>query len=88
MPKKANIFESFSHSAIQQFKEAFGIMDTDKDGLLSASDLVAAFGAHGKSIGSGDAQVRNNMIIVCVIVKLYHCTIAMVSLIQDDMRRP
>ena len=57
MPKKANIFESFSHSAIQQFKEAFGIMDTDKDGLLSASDLVAAFGAHGKSIGSGDARV-------------------------------
>merc|ERR1712213_184623 len=56
MPKKANIFESFSHSAIQQFKEAFGIMDTDKDGLLSASDLVADFGAHGKSIGSGDAQ--------------------------------
>merc|ERR1711973_210011 len=56
MPKKANIFESFSHSAIQQFKEAFGIMGADKDGLLSASDLVAAFGAHGKSIGSGDAQ--------------------------------
>ena len=60
MPKKANIFESFSHSAIQQFKEAFGIMDADKDGLLSASDLVAAFGAHGKSVGSGDAQVINN----------------------------
>ena len=58
MPKKANIFESFSHSAIQQFKEAFGIMDADKDGLLSASDLVAAFGAHGKSVGSGDAQVN------------------------------
>merc|ERR1711910_10981 len=56
MPKKANIFESFSHSAIQQFKEAFGIMDTDKDGLLSSSDLVAAFAAHGKSIGGGDAQ--------------------------------
>ena len=33
-------------------------MDADKDGLLSASDLVAAFGAHGKSIGSGDAQVN------------------------------
>ena len=57
MPKKANIFESFSHSAIQQIKEAFGIMDTDKDGLLSSSDLVAAFAAHGKSIGGGDAQV-------------------------------
>ncbi len=30
----------------------------DKDGLLSASDLVAAFAAHGKSIGSGEAQVH------------------------------
>ena len=57
MGKKANIFESFSHSAIQQFKEAFGIMDTDKDGLLSSSDLVAAFAAHGKNIGGGEAQV-------------------------------
>ena len=26
-------------------------MDTDKDGLLSSSDLVAAFAAHGKNIG-------------------------------------
>ena len=39
-------------------------MDTDKDGLLSASDLVAAFGAHGKSIGSGDAQVRNDNLVI------------------------
>ena len=58
MPKKANIFESFSHSAIQQFKEAFGIMDTDKDGLLSSSDLVSAFAAHGKNVGGGEAQVK------------------------------
>ena len=57
MGKKANIFDSFSHSAIQQFKEAFGIMDADKDGLLSSSDLVAAFGAYGKNIGGGEAQV-------------------------------
>merc|ERR1711862_1012545 len=56
MPKKANIFDSFSHSAIQQFKEAFGIMDQDKDGLLSSSDLVGAFTAYGKNIGGGDAQ--------------------------------
>ena len=58
MGKKANIFDSFSHSAIQQFKEAFGIMDTDKDGLLSSSDLVAAFAAHGKNVGGGEAQVN------------------------------
>ena len=74
MPKKANIFESFSHSAIQQFKEAFGIMDADKDGLLSASDLVAAFGAHGKSIGSGDAQV-----CVCLCNLRHGCIVAMLG---------
>merc|ERR1712098_616087 len=40
MPKKANIFDSFSHSAIQQFKEAFGIMDadgSDDDDVILAS---------------------------------------------------
>ena len=57
MPKKANIFDSFSHSAIQQFKEAFGIMDADKDGLLSSSDLQAAFAAYGKNVGGGETQV-------------------------------
>merc|ERR1719206_627017 len=31
-------------------------MDTDKDGLLSSSDLQAAFAAHGKNIGGGEAQ--------------------------------
>merc|ERR1712098_421323 len=56
MPKKANIFDSFSHSAIQQFKEAFGIMDADKDGLLSSSDLQAAFAAYGKNVGGGETQ--------------------------------
>ena len=65
MPKKANIFDSFSHSAIQQFKEAFGIMDADKDGLLSSSDLVAAFGAYGKNIGGGEAQVSPFSVSVC-----------------------
>merc|ERR1711953_186086 len=52
----SNVFALFSQRQIQEFKEAFGIMDADKDDLLSSSDLVAAFGAHGKSIGSGDAQ--------------------------------
>jgi len=56
MPKKQNIFESFSVSAIQQFKEAFGIMDADKDGILSSGDLEAAFAQFGKSCSGGDAQ--------------------------------
>merc|ERR1712130_133355 len=48
--------DKFGEKLAQQFKEAFGIMDADKDGLLSSSDLVAAFGAYGKNIGGGEAQ--------------------------------
>lgn len=52
----SNIFALFSQKQIQEFKEAFGIMDTDKDGIISASDLKAAFSAVGKSISDGDAS--------------------------------
>jgi len=52
----SNIFAMFSQRQIQEFKEAFGIMDCDKNGLLSADDLVSAFAAVGKSISSGDAS--------------------------------
>jgi hypothetical protein len=31
-------------------------MDTDKDGILSSSDLVKAFAAVGKSISDGEAS--------------------------------
>ena len=31
-------------------------MDTDKDGIISSSDLKAAFSAVGKSISDGDAS--------------------------------
>ena len=46
----------FSQRQIQEFKEAFGIMDCDKNGLLSADDLVGAFAAVGKSISGGEAD--------------------------------
>jgi len=52
----SNIFAMFSQRQIQEFKEAFGIMDTDKDGILSGSDLKNAFSAVGKSISDGDAS--------------------------------
>merc|ERR1712154_41584 len=52
----SNVFALFSQRQIQEFKEAFGIMDADKDGLLSSSDIVAAFNAVGKSISSGEAS--------------------------------
>ena len=52
----SNIFAMFSQRQIQEFKEAFGIMDCDKNGLLSADDLVSAFSAVGKSISGGEAD--------------------------------
>ena len=52
----SNVFALFSQRQIQEFKEAFGIMDADKDGLLSSSDIVAAFSSVGKSISDGEAQ--------------------------------
>jgi len=52
----SNIFAMFSQRQIQEFKEAFGIMDCDKDGILSASDLKGAFEAVGKPISDGDAS--------------------------------
>merc|ERR1739847_133117 len=57
MGKKSgsNVFALFSQRQIQEFKEAFGIMDADKDGLLSSSDIVAAFGSVGKSVSDGEA---------------------------------
>ena len=50
------MFALFSQRQIQEFKEAFGIMDADKDGLLSSSDIVAAFSSVGKSVSDGEAQ--------------------------------
>merc|ERR1739844_317824 len=52
----SNVFALFSQRQIQEFKEAFGIMDADKDGLLPSSDIVAAFGNVGKSVSDGEAQ--------------------------------
>merc|ERR1712153_261351 len=34
----SNVFALFSQRQIQEFKEAFGIMDADKDGLLSSGE--------------------------------------------------
>ena len=39
----SNIFSLFSQKQIQEFKEAFGIIDNDKDGIITAPDLKKAF---------------------------------------------
>jgi len=55
MGKKAkksgsNIFTLFSQKQVQEFKEAFGIMDGDKDGILNPADLKQAFSQIGRPI--------------------------------------
>ena len=45
----SNIFTLFSQKQIQEFKEAFGIIDADKDGIVTANDLKAAFAGVGKN---------------------------------------
>merc|ERR1712156_1323644 len=44
---------------IQEFKEAFGIIDNDKDGIITAPDLKKAFEGIGRPISDGEA---NNMV--------------------------
>merc|ERR1712228_1078595 len=49
----------FSQKQIQEFKEAFGIIDNDKDGIITAPDLKKAFEGIGRPISDGEA---NNMV--------------------------
>merc|ERR1711936_214169 len=55
----SNIFTLFSQKQIQEFKEAFGIIDVDKDGIITASDLKAAFVSIGRPISDAEA---NNLV--------------------------
>jgi len=52
----SNIFAMFSQKQIQEFKEAFGIIDVDKDGIITAGDLKSAFEAIGRSVSDGEIQ--------------------------------
>jgi Ca2+-binding EF-hand superfamily protein len=44
----SNVFSMFSQSQVAEFKEGFQLMDNDKDGIISKSDLRATFDAVGK----------------------------------------
>merc|ERR1711890_205824 len=52
----SNIFALFSQKQIQEFKEAFGIIDNDKDGIITAPDLIKAFQGIGRPISEGEAS--------------------------------
>ncbi|KAL0277719.1 UNVERIFIED_CONTAM: hypothetical protein PYX00_004910 [Menopon gallinae] len=44
----SNVFSMFSQTQVAEFKEGFQMMDHDKDGIISKSDLRATFDAVGK----------------------------------------
>jgi len=44
----SNVFSMFSQKQIAEFKEAFSMMDADKDGIISKNDLRATFDAVGR----------------------------------------
>nr|XP_023029852.1 myosin regulatory light chain 2 [Leptinotarsa decemlineata] len=44
----SSVFSMFSQAQVAEFKEAFQLMDHDKDGIISKSDLRATFDDVGK----------------------------------------
>lgn len=44
----SNVFSAFSQRQLSEFKEAFQMMDADKDGIIGKNDLRATFDALGK----------------------------------------
>ncbi|XP_019504580.1 PREDICTED: myosin regulatory light chain 2, ventricular/cardiac muscle isoform-like [Hipposideros armiger] len=70
-PKKAkkraegansNVFSMFEQTQIQEFKEAFTIMDQNRDGFIDKNDLRDTFAALGMSPPLG---LREGLLIPC-----------------------
>jgi len=57
MPKKraqratSNIFAMFDQAQIQEFKEAFNMIDQNRDGFIDRDDLENMFASLGKEVG-------------------------------------
>ena len=46
--KSVNAFSAFDQLQIQEFKEAFNLIDQDKDGFISETDLKQMFASLGE----------------------------------------
>ncbi|WP_411025098.1 hypothetical protein, partial [Salmonella sp. s54836] len=57
-PRRAtsNIFAMFDQSQIQEFKEAFNIIDQNRDGFIDSSDLKEMFNNLGKDVADTYVQ--------------------------------
>merc|ERR1712189_162195 len=50
------IFDKFSQKQIAEFKEGFRVMDKDKDGIISATEIGATFAEIGRPGTDADFQ--------------------------------
>lgn len=60
-PKKAargtsNVFALFNQSQIQEFKEAFTMIDQDRDGVVGEGDLISIWQQVGRDIDNKEAK--------------------------------
>jgi len=44
----SNVFAMFEQTQVQEFKEAFGLMDQDRDGTISVDDLKEVYNSLGR----------------------------------------
>lgn len=63
-PKKkvGNVFALFNQSQIQEFKEAFTMIDQDRDGIIGAEDMAAIYQQIGRE---ADPKVIKEMLAEC-----------------------
>jgi len=52
----SNVFAMFDQKQIQEFKEAFGIIDVDKDQTISEADIQATWQNLGKNVSASDVS--------------------------------
>jgi len=52
----SNVFAMFEQSQVQEFKEAFGLMDQDRDGTISVDDLKEVYASLGRA--PKDAELK------------------------------
>jgi len=52
----SNVFAMFEQSQVQEFKEAFGLMDQDRDGTIGVDDLKEVYSSLGRQ--PKDAELK------------------------------
>jgi myosin regulatory light chain 12 len=60
--KIGNVFALFSQPQIQEFKEAFTMIDNDRDGIIGEDDLAAIFQSTGRE---ADSKTLKEMLKEC-----------------------